>query len=135
MSETENTKKVQDIYAAFGRGDIAAILNSLADEIEWHHPGPPDVLPWAKSRHSRAEVEQFFKVLGETHEFEAFEPREYVAQGDTVVVLGWSRARAKSTGRIYEEHWAMVWTFRNGKVVGYRAYDDTAAMVAAFKKG
>jgi ketosteroid isomerase-like protein len=27
----------------------------------------------------------------------------------------------------------MEWTFQNGKVVAYRAYDDTAALAAALR--
>lgn len=133
MSEQQNTRIVQDIYAAFGRGDVPAILDTLADKFEWHHHGPPDIVPWARSRHSREEVAEFFKTLAGAVEVEAFEPREYVAQGDKVVALGYFRARAKPTGRTFDYHWAMEWTLRNGKVVQYRAYDDTAAIVAAFR--
>ena len=34
MSE-ENVNKIRDIYAAFGRGDIPAVLAGLHPEIEW----------------------------------------------------------------------------------------------------
>ncbi|MBM2812031.1 MAG: hypothetical protein HW416_2790 [Chloroflexi bacterium] len=133
MSEQDNTAVVQGVYAAFARGDVAFILNSLADKVDWHHHGPPLIIPWAKSRHSRAEVAEFFTELGQTMEFEQFEPRKYVAQGDTVVALGYWKARAKATGRRVEEYWAMEWTLADGKVVGYRAYDDTAAIAAALR--
>ena len=32
-----NTKVVQDIYAAFGRGDIQPILDKLADNVDWDY--------------------------------------------------------------------------------------------------
>lgn len=31
---------VQGVYAAFGKGDIPALLGALADDIEWTFPGP-----------------------------------------------------------------------------------------------
>lgn len=133
MSEQKNTHLIQQLYAAFGRGDVPVILAAFADQFEFHHHGPPEVLPWARSRHTKDEVAEFFKVLGETLDVLAFEPRAYVAQGDKVVALGYFRARAKATGREFDEHWAMEWTLRDGKVVGYRAYDDTAAMVEALR--
>ncbi len=133
MSEQENTRVVQEVYAAFSRGDVPFILNALADQFEWHNPGPQTILPWAKSRHTKEEVADFFQALNQALEFQQFEPREYVAQGDKVVALGYYRARSKSTGRTFEEQWAMEWTIRDGKVVGYRAYDDTAAMAAALR--
>ena len=133
MSESENTAIVESIYAAFGRGDVPAILDSLADKFEWHHHGPIEDIPWAKSRHTKDEIVEFFQVLDKTVEFEKFEPRQFVAQGDTVVALGWWRAKGKATGRVIEEYWAMEWKLANGKVTFYRAYDDTAVIASALK--
>src|SRR3954471_7188202 len=98
MSEQDNTRIVQEIYAAFGRGDVASILGALADQFDWYHHGPIEVIPWAKERHTKEEVAEFFTVLDQTVTFEQFEPRQFVAQGDTVIALGWWRAKAKATG-------------------------------------
>jgi ketosteroid isomerase-like protein len=133
MSEQDNTRVVQEVYAAFGRGDIPFILGSLADRFDWSHHGPVDVIPWAKERHTKDEVAEFFSTLDETVTFEQFEPRQFVAQGDTVVALGWWRARAKATGRTVEEYWAMEWKLADGKITRYRAYDDTSAIAAALQ--
>ena len=35
MNEEQNLKTIQDIYAAFGRGDVAFIVNQMADDIRW----------------------------------------------------------------------------------------------------
>jgi ketosteroid isomerase-like protein len=133
VSEQENTRTVQEVYAAFGRGDVPFILSALADKVDWTLHGPPALIPWAKTHRTRDEVAEFFATLGKTLEFQAFEPREYVAQGDKVVALGYYRARAKATGRTFEQHWAMEWTLQSGKIVAYRAYDDTAVMAAALR--
>ena len=71
-------------------------------------------------------------MLGQTYDFEQFEPREFVAQGDTVVVVGYERTRVKPTGRTFEQEWAHVYTLRNGKIAKGRFIEDTAAQVAAF---
>jgi uncharacterized protein len=134
MAEQNNVRTVQGIYEAFGRGDIPALLSVVADDIDWSIAGPPAV-PHAGRRRGRQEVEQFFPVLAATEEFEQFEPREYIAQGDQVVVLGYLRSRVKATGRTYENEWAMVWTLRDGKVLRFRTYEDTAAEVAAYQAG
>ena len=34
MSTQANVQKVQEIYAAFGKGDIKAILSGLAEEVD-----------------------------------------------------------------------------------------------------
>jgi uncharacterized protein len=133
MNEDANIQAVQQLYEAYGQGDIETILQALADDVEWHQPGPPDVLPWAGTRHGRAQVAQFFTALGESLEFLQFTPREFLAHEDTVVVFGYERALAKPTSRPFESEWVMVFTLRAGQVVRFRAYHDTAAMVIAFR--
>jgi uncharacterized protein len=135
MAEPENVQLVQAIYAAFGRGDIPAALDALTEDVEWREPGPSEVLPWAGLRRGRGQVGQFFRALDDAEEVQQFEPQEFIAQGDRVVVLGHERCRIKSTGRSYDNHWAMVFTLRDGKVATFRAYHDTAAMIAAFRSG
>jgi uncharacterized protein len=133
MNANANLQAVQQIYDAFHQGDIDSILRALADDVEWHQPGPTDVLPWAGTRHGRAQVAQFFTAVGETLDLLQFEPREFLAQGDKVVVFGYEQALAKPTNRTFESEWVMVFTLRDGQVVRFRAYHDTAAMVIAFR--
>ena len=45
MSAEENTRLAQSGYEAFGRGDMAALAEMMADDIEWVNPGDPDVDP------------------------------------------------------------------------------------------
>ena len=131
MTEQENVRAVLAAYAAFGRGDIQAILDSLTDDVEWVLPGPPEVLPFAGVRRGRGQVAQFFAALDATLVFELFEPREFVAQNDKVVVLGRSRDRMRRTGRVVENEWAAVFKLRGGKIARYQVYEDTAAFVSA----
>ena len=134
MSDKTSTDVVQQAYAAFGQGDIPALLSLLTDDVEWSLPGP-SVIPWAGTRHGHEGVTEFFSMLGKTLEFEQFEPREFVAQGDTVVVLGYERSISKRTGRTLEQEWAHVYTLRDGKIAEGRFIEDTAAQVVAFDAG
>jgi ketosteroid isomerase-like protein len=132
MSEQDNVRIVQGIYQAFGRGDVPAIVSTLADRFEWHHRGAPAV-PWGRSRSTKEDVTSFFRELAEAVEVLGFEVHDYVAQGDKVVALGVFKGRSKETGKEFEEPWAMAWTFKDGKVVDYRAYEDTAAVASALR--
>lgn len=132
MSEQENVQAVEEAFAAFQRGDIPALLDTLTDDVEWFVPGPPDIIPFAGERRGRDQLVQFFTILGEAVEFEQFAPREFIAQGERVVVLGHSRDRVRATGHTVENDWAMVFTLRGGKVAGFRSYEDTAAVVSGF---
>lgn len=133
MQEQQNTSKVQEMYAAFGRGDIKAILNQIDDDCVWEAEGSANT-PTAGRYCGRAGVADFFKRVAATWEMEAFEPREYIAQGDNVIALGHYRWRARVTGRIAESDWAMLFTLRNGKLVRFREYTDTLVFDTAFRE-
>ena len=132
MAEQENTEIVKGIYEAFGRGDIPAILNSLADNIEWIVSGHEDGIPYAGTYRGREAVGQFFSVLGDNIDYSLFEPREFISQGDRVAVFGHYQGTVRPSGNSVEAEWAMSWTLQAGKATNFRAYDDTAAVVAAF---
>jgi ketosteroid isomerase-like protein len=127
-----NAGVVQQTYEAIGRGDIPALLDLLADDVRWTFQGPSSI-PFAGTRRGRESVAEFFSLVGENLEFQEFEPREFVAQSDTVVVLGFERSIVKPTGRTFEQEWAHVYTLRNGKVATFLALEDTAAHVVALE--
>jgi ketosteroid isomerase-like protein len=35
MNEQQNVKTIQEVYAAFGRGDVAFIVTQLTGDIRW----------------------------------------------------------------------------------------------------
>jgi len=82
------------------------------------------------SRQGRAG--RFFATLGEEVEIHRFEPHEFIAQDDHVVVLISSEATVKRTGRKVTDHLAHIWTFRGGKLARFEVFSDTAAIVAAY---
>jgi hypothetical protein len=133
MQEAQNTKVVQDAYAAFGRGDIPAVLNHLDDNVTWKPiTGAASYVPTAGERHGKTSVAEFFRILGENVQFERFEPLEYVAQNDKVVAIG--RYKGKTPGgRTFESEWVMIFTLRDGKVVSFQEFTDSAALNAAYQ--
>jgi ketosteroid isomerase-like protein len=132
MSAPTNADRVQQMYAAFGRGDIAAILGALHPDVVWSVQGP-SWLPFFGTRKGRQQVSQFFQAIGEKLTFQEFAPREFIVQGEHVVVLGHERGQAKPTSRPFEGEWAHIFTFRNGQVVQFREYTNTAAFAEAFQ--
>ena len=125
-----NAEVVQGTYEAVGRGDIPALLDLLTDDVQWTFQGP-STIPFAGVRRGREGVAEFFSLVGENLEFQEFEPREFVARGDTVVVLGFERSLVRPTGRTFEQEWAHVYRLRDGKVAEFLALEDTAAHAVA----
>jgi ketosteroid isomerase-like protein len=132
MSEQDNERVVREMYAAFAKGDVPGVLDRLAEDIEWKIAGPSE-LPYAGVHRGRDEVARFFESFDRAAEFEVFEPQEYFARGDKVVVLGRERQRVKATGRVVETEWAMVFTVSGGKIARYHNFVDTHAVAAAHR--
>jgi uncharacterized protein len=76
---------------------------------------------------------EFFGVLAEKVEFHRFEPREFIAQGDTVVVLIESEGTTRRSGRRVANHLAHVGTLREGKATRMRIFEDTRAVAVAYR--
>lgn len=134
MSEATNLQAIQAAYAAFGSGDMPALLALIDTQVEWLNPGASEV-PWAGRFSGHDGVGAFFTALGTAVDFEAFAPETFMAEGDQVVVLGHERARVKATGKTYDTRWAHAFTLSGGKVVKFHEYNDSAAIAAACRNG
>jgi hypothetical protein len=131
MDEARNTQVVKDAYAAFGRGDIPALLALVDSGIEWTAVVGSRT-PTSGTRRTRDGVAKFFQDLAASLEFQSFEPREFIAQGDKVVALGHSVGKWKTNGRSFETDWAMIFTVRDGLVTRFLEFADSAGINEAF---
>ena len=133
MSEQQNLDVVHALYAAFGRGDLEGILAPLDPEVSWRTPGAPD-LPTGGLRHGTAAVKEFFGLLLATLDIADFQPRDFLAAGDKVVVLGTSREGPKGSGRLVDFRWVHIFTFRSGRIVAFEEPADVSELVAEFRR-
>lgn len=128
---TTNTQIVQNLYGAFKRRDIQTVLESLVPDVTWGMVGREQDVPMAGIRHGKAGAADFFRIMAETVEIAAFEPQAFLAAEDKVFIWGhWSWVM-RSTGCPGENEWLHVFTLRDGKIVSWRGYNDTAQLAAA----
>lgn len=121
---SRNIATIKDMYAAFGRGDIPAILAHLADDVEWEHDWN-EPLKWHRPLRGRAAVPQFFETLSD-FDFLKFEPLTFLEGAGMICVLIRIELRAKATGRIIRDLEAHLWTFgADGAVTRFRHFADT----------
>lgn len=132
MSEQQNVQTIRDIYAAFSRGDIPSILSHLSDDVKWH-THLEQTVPWAGDYSGISRVPAFFQAISDSVDVLGFDPEEFVANGDTVVSLGWFACRPKSTGKSVRTKWIFVWKFDGGRVTSYEQFHEPA-LADAFKK-
>jgi ketosteroid isomerase-like protein len=120
---------VQHMYAAFGRGDVPAILACLAEDVQWEYGerGPsPAPVPWLQPRRGRDAVIGFFEALTAL-EFSRFVPHKLLADGPLVVALIDLEATVRATGRtVVEDDEVHLWHFdAAGKVCRFRHRADS----------
>jgi ketosteroid isomerase-like protein len=134
-----NIATVQSIYEAFGRGDIPAILDRLADDVVWEawdgdNTAQDAGVPWALARSGREGVAGFFQDVAAGLEFHGFEPRNLLEGGNQVAATISIDVTAKATGERFQDEEIHLWTFDgNGKLTGLRHYLDTAKHIKAAK--
>ena len=124
----QNVETIRGIYDAFARGDIPAIIDQLDADVAWHSPA---TLPWGGSERGPDGALAFFGRLGSAVDELQAETKAFLDAGDHVVVLGTHHGRSKA-GTSFEAEWAMVWKLRDGRIVEFRDYVDTAAVTPAF---
>jgi ketosteroid isomerase-like protein len=132
MSEA-NVTLVRDLYAAFGRGDIDALMAGLSADVHWEVVGRREDYPLLGVRKGHQGAREFFQQLSEIQEAVEFAPREFLDAGDTVVVLGREKWKIRKTGKPAESEWAHFFTVRNGKVTMFREFCDTAQFALAYR--
>ena len=106
-------KSVEEMYGAFGRGDIPFILNRLAENVEWEYAYriTPSPVPWPQPREGRQGVAKFFESLGAV-EFHKFMPKVLLAEANIVAGLLDLEVTVKATGkRIVETDETHIWHF------------------------
>ena len=132
-----NADTVRSIYAAFGRGDVPAILEVLADDVDWDFAHAPDLgVPYLVPRRGRQAVLGFFQAVADTLELRRFEITDVLGDGPVVVALATVEWIVKPTGKpLREADEAHVWRFdARGKVARFRHGVDTHAHVRAFQR-
>lgn len=122
---------VKAIYEAFGRGDIPAIMDRLADDISWEDGALDHGVPWLVPGTGKDHVMGFFGAISD-FEFKRFEIQSVCGEGDIVVGVLSVAALVKSTGGSFDSLEIHVWRFGpDGKVTSFNHVLDTVQHVAA----
>ena len=133
MSSDANIKTIMGVYEAFGRGDVAAILDSATSDVDWAAEADPAVAPWHGVRHGQQAVAAFFAEFGSTMEVEEFTPVSIAANDTDVLSVVQFRARSRATGKTAAMNLHHFFRFRDGKIAYYRGTEDTAQTQAVLQ--
>ncbi|MBI2840896.1 MAG: nuclear transport factor 2 family protein [Acidobacteria bacterium] len=131
-----NVETVKNIYDAFGRGDVAAILEKLSPDVRWEvwkdNRAQKAGVPWMQSRSGREGAAEFFKTLATHLEFKNIEVPCIMEGSNKVVAEFVVEAVVRTSGARVGDEELHLWTFgEDGKVSHFRHYTDTAKHIEA----
>lgn len=126
-----NREIIQSLYEAFARGDAGTVLGAFDPGIVWNDA---ENFPYADRNPyvgPQAVAEGIFgRIMTEWDGF-TVNPETLLQDGDAVVALGRYRGTFRATGRAIDAQFAHVWTLRDGRVVQFQQYVDTAQVARA----
>jgi ketosteroid isomerase-like protein len=131
MSE-QNLQLVQSVYAAFGRGDVSAVIEVTAPNATIGIVGRREDAPFLGMFEGKAGAAEFFKQLAEAHVFHSFEQLRYLAAEDKVFVWGRYRWTMHKSGVWKESTWLHEITLQDGKMTAWHGHNDTAMLAEAY---
>lgn len=116
------TATVQRMFAAFGEGDLDALLETVHPESQWTYFGANPRLSNATfSGHER--VRRFFEGILQRLEMTSFNPEEFIAQGNTVVIFGNEAGTVRATGQPFRNEWTQKYVVEDGLITRMVEYN------------
>jgi uncharacterized protein len=126
-------QKISQLYEAFNRGDINAIINTLSRDCIWEVMGQPDI-PFAGIYHGRDDVKEFFGKMNDTMEMSDFVVEHILENGTLVMASGHFNAMTHNTNKRFSTFWCMLFEFNdNEEIMHFRDSWDTIACARALK--
>lgn len=131
---TDNAATVTGLYAAFFRGDLAAVLDVLADDVAWEQWGDNFAqraqVPALRPRRGVTQAAEFFALIATWTPLD-FGLLDVIGAGRQVAAEVRVAFALPNGGRFADEE-LHLWTFDDtGKVIRLRHYCDTAKHIAA----
>lgn len=128
---------VSKIYEAFGKGDIPAIIDLLADDVRWEewagNRAQQAGVPWLQARHGKAGALEFFQVMAELKVTD-FRVLSLMSGTDQVAAEIEIEFETPDGQRVRDQE-IHLWTLNDtAKVIRMRHYVDTAKHIAASQR-
>jgi hypothetical protein len=124
-----NVQVVRDLYDAFGRGDVPAVLGAMDADIHWSEAeGNPYQMSGEAFVGPDAILQGLFMKLGTEWDGFTVHPKDFYDAGDTVIVEGRYTGTYKATGKAADAQYCHMFTIKDGKLHVFQQFVDTAQM-------
>lgn len=126
----QDIETIRGAYDAFNSGDIEGVLGIMDANVAWTEPGGGSA-PQGTFTGPQSVAQDVFATVPENFDEFAARAEEFKDQGDTVVVSGRFRGKAKS-GAVLDASFEHVYEMKGGKVARFENRVDPGAWAAAW---
>src|SRR5689334_24321282 len=124
MSIDENKSLARELFARLSAGDVAGVLDMLDDDATWWLAGKPGAIPVHGTLDKRRFARLVETMTSQLKDGLRMTVKGLVAEGDTIAAEVESHGELRN-GRIYEQQYHFLITFRAGKIAAVKEYLDT----------
>ena len=119
-------------WACVSRHDFNGLLDLLAPDVTWEIPSMPGCSICRAPGGVGKACLSFSRLWPRPRKLFEFAPEAFIAEGQTVVVLGNFADRVNGPGKTARSALAQVWTAKAGKLASMQEYVDTLAVNSAY---
>lgn len=117
-----NGQIIEKLYQSFAQGDVAAVLGTFDENIDWQEP---ESIPFENQVGPQAVAENIFARVTERVQDFSVAPSEIHDAGDVVFAIGTYSGTGAATGKALNTPFVHVWRMKDGKITGFRTHTDT----------
>ena len=132
---SENIRILKEGYAKWNESKADSVdywMGILAEDVQWRSIADgTDSIDFARPCAGKSDVGQYFERVGGEWEMLYYEVDEFIEQGERIVALGRCGWKHRGTGQSVETPKADIFRMKDGKIVEFFEFFDTAAAVAA----
>jgi uncharacterized protein len=131
MTTEENKRLMQRVFDELSRGNSPALIEVLADDVEWHITG---TTKFSRTYRGKATVmnDLIVPLFSQLADQFVMTADRFIAGDNFVVVEARGKATTK-TGRPYNNKYCWVFRLEDGKVKEVTEYMDTQLVVTTFE--
>ena len=124
----ENVEIVGRFGEAWQRGDLAAALSALDEDVEWHDQA---AIPGADVHRGPEAVRRHFEQWLDAWKDIDYTAEELLDCGNRVVVVVHRRGKGQGSGAEVDDQVTHVFTVSGDKIVRFEAFSDKAEALEA----
>jgi ketosteroid isomerase-like protein len=114
----------QELFLLFSAGDVAGVMDLMAEDVTWRVAGKPELFPVAGLYDKKGLRSLFERMLAQLKSGLKMTVVSSIAEGNSVAMEIESVGDLRN-GRAYRQQYHFLITFRDGKVSVVREYLDT----------